>query len=265
MQDYHTHTTLCKHAVGATEEYLAAAERAGLEEFGVSDHLPWPFGYDREVRMEPEQYSSYREMVSELAAKSAKVKVKYAVELDWVPGHMDEVTENIKNEEFDYILGSIHSTLKDPFGVPNYPTPWLKAVTDPAAWLPYYERMRDFVSEFDFDIIAHFDIPGKLGGLAPESEQIASLIAEILEIAADRKIAMELNTAGLRHPVGRIYPTKEILKTACAKGVNITFGSDAHSPKEVAAGFDLATTLAKECGFDHYVSFDKRVATLKSF
>ena len=34
--DLHTHTALCKHASGTPEEYLAAAQDAGLAYWGVS-------------------------------------------------------------------------------------------------------------------------------------------------------------------------------------------------------------------------------------
>ncbi|MDB6077710.1 MAG: histidinol phosphate phosphatase HisJ family, partial [Akkermansiaceae bacterium] len=38
--DYHTHTPLCLHAEGEPEEYAAAANAAGLVEYGISDHAP---------------------------------------------------------------------------------------------------------------------------------------------------------------------------------------------------------------------------------
>jgi histidinol-phosphatase (PHP family) len=69
---------------------------------------------------------------------------------------------------------------------------------------------------------------------------------------------MELNTAGLRKPVGEIYPTIEILRKARKHGVQITFGSDAHAPAEVAANFAEAVALARECGYDSYATFESR-------
>ena len=51
--DLHTPPALCKHASGAPEEYLAAALKAGLAFWGVSDHFPAPAGYDAAFRMDP--------------------------------------------------------------------------------------------------------------------------------------------------------------------------------------------------------------------
>ncbi|MBR3506284.1 MAG: PHP domain-containing protein, partial [Lentisphaeria bacterium] len=57
--DLHTHTALCKHASGTPEEYLAAARKAGLAYWGVSDHFPAPAGYDAAFRMAPDDLPRY--------------------------------------------------------------------------------------------------------------------------------------------------------------------------------------------------------------
>lgn len=258
MIDYHTHTSLCKHADGDPKEYLAAAEKAGLKEIGISDHTPWPTGYDTQFRMTPEEFREYRELVSKLAVSSSKVKVKYALEIDWVPGRMDEVRSHVENEPFDYLIGSVHYTDDLPFDNPDHQAVWKSVERSAEVWTRYYELLLEFVSQGGFEIIGHFDLPKKFGSRPPETERITSLIDDILTAAADNHIVVELNTAGLRKPVREIYPSPDILRKAKAKGVGITFGSDAHSPCDVAANFAEAIHLAKECGFDSYTTFEKR-------
>ena len=46
--DYHTHTPLCLHASGTPQEYVQAAVRARLREYGISDHAPMPITADGE-------------------------------------------------------------------------------------------------------------------------------------------------------------------------------------------------------------------------
>jgi histidinol-phosphatase (PHP family) len=41
-------------------------------------------------------------------------------------------------------------------------------------------------------------------------------------------------------------------------GVSMTFGSDAHDPKDVGRDFDKAVTLAKKAGYQEYVMFKGR-------
>ena len=41
--NYHTHTTRCKHASGEDREYVEKAIESGLKILGFSDHCPWVF------------------------------------------------------------------------------------------------------------------------------------------------------------------------------------------------------------------------------
>jgi len=259
MIDYHTHTTLCHHATGTRAEYLAAAEAAGLDEIGVSDHIPWPVGYDPKWRMSPEEFPIYKSMISEMRAIKSNVKIKYAIEADWVPGKMDEVILNIEKEPFDYVIGSIHYTDELPFDdIDSKQAVWEGEGRADWIWHRYYELMLDMISSGFFNIIGHFDLPKKFGSLPPETDIIDRGIDEILKTAEANKIAIEINTSGLRKPVREFYPKFDILKRAASLDMMLTFGSDAHAPNEVGANFAEAIAIAKEAGFSKYVSFDQR-------
>jgi histidinol-phosphatase (PHP family) len=259
MIDYHTHTPLCKHAQGSRLEYLRAAERAGLSEIGVSDHAPWPAGYDPDWRMSAIEFSDYKSLITEMRAIKSPVKVKYAVEADWVPGKMDELIKNAATENFDYIIGSIHYTDEYPFDNPDkWEEIWTSSEMSEWIWHRYFELMLDLVSSKIFNIIGHFDLPKKFGSICPDSNKIKKLKKEIFQIAADSNIAIEINTAGLRKPVRKFYPEFDILRDAAKSGVLLTFGSDAHAPDEVGADFAEAIQYAKEAGFSKYCSFTER-------
>lgn len=259
MIDYHTHTYLCNHATGEPEEYLAAAEAAGLTEIGVSDHTPWPRGYDEKWRMAPEQFPEYRDLVRKMKDTSTCVEVKYAIEADWVPGQMDMVYEHFDQEPFDYIIGSIHYTDDLPFDNPDtVKAVWEKEGRPEWIWKRYYDLMLDMVNTGRFDIIGHFDLPKKFGNKAPDTTENQILIEEILQTAAANNMAIEINTAGLRKPVKELYPQFDLLKKAARFGVMLTFGSDAHTPEQVGANFAEAIIIAKEAGFNEYCSFSKR-------
>ena len=259
MIDYHTHTPLCKHAKGSRLEYLKAAEFAGLREIGVSDHAPWPGGYDPDWRMAVSDFPIYKSLIDEMRAINSTVRVKYAIEADWVPGKMEELEENVEKENFDYIIGSIHYTDEYPFDNPDkWQEIWTGKERAEWIWHRYFELMLEMVSSGIFNIIGHFDLPKKFGSICPDSEKIQSLRKMIFQIAADSKMAIEINTAGLRKPVKKIYPEMDILQEAANAGVLLTFGSDAHTPAEVAADFSKAIIYAKEAGFSQYCSFTER-------
>ena len=69
---------------------------------------------------------------------------------------------------------------------------------------------------------------------------------------------MEINTAGLRKPVGELYPSREFLKMAHEAGIPLLINSDAHAPEEVGADFDQAWAVAAEIGYTQTVRFEKR-------
>ena len=48
------------------------------------------------------------------------------------------------------------------------------------------------------------------------------------------------------------YPSMLLMSMACERGIPVCFGSDAHRPDEVGAGFDTALDWAREAGYTHY-------------
>ena len=84
------------------------------------------------------------------------------------------------------------------------------------------------------------------------------MYAPFLQVARAKDVAIELNTAGLRKECQEIYPSLDILRKACALGVAITFGSDAHAPGEVGMNFAEAIAWARAAGATHYGQFEQR-------
>ena len=71
-------------------------------------------------------------------------------------------------------------------------------------------------------------------------------------------MAVEISTAGLRKPVGELYPAAEFLKLAHAAGVPVVINSDAHAPNEVGLDFDQAVAAASTAGYKEALRFSKR-------
>lgn len=260
--DYHTHTYLCKHADGKPQEYLEEAEAKGINELGLADHSPWPGGFDERWRMNAKEFPIYREIVKNLKAQSTRVKIRYGIEIDWVPGKMDEIYNNIKDEELDYIIGSIHYTDDFPFDNPELLPVWEKKETPDLVWNRYAELLVEFINSFDYEIIGHADLPKKFGYYPSCMKKFNSIMHDAFLAAAKKNMAIEINTSGLRKPVKEFYPSLELLKMAKECGLALTLGSDAHSPKDVAADFSAAVELAKTAGYSEIATFDRRVMKL---
>ena len=262
LADLHTHTSLCKHAEGLPGEYLKFAAKAGLDFLGVSDHCPWPRGFDHKWRMEEEQYPEYSRLVSDLAKMSSLygTQILYGLEVDYVPGRMEEVWLNLNKEPFDYLIGSVHYVDGFPMDSPDDKDRWKEAGGNDYIWKRYAESLLEFTQQGGFNIIGHCDIPKKFGpAFHPSDEKpFRKKMQEVFECAASKGIAIELNTAGLRKESKEIYPSLELLKSAKEAGVKICFGSDAHLPEEVAFAFSDALALAKAAGYREWTLFRSR-------
>ncbi len=259
LPDYHVHTALCKHACGEPSDYVRRAIEIGLPELGFSDHCPWPAGFDPNYRMFPEEYGKYRKIVEDARKEFPQIPIRYGIELDWVPSGMDEVWENLRTEKFDYLISSVHYVEGFPFDNPDFVQEWKKDGVTEMVWNNYFDSLKKMILDGGFDIIGHFDLPKKFGHIPRNYDQILkSVLPELLDLAANKGVSIEINSAGLRKTAAEIYPSLEILKIARKCGVAICFGSDSHRPEEVGADFDKSLQLAKDAGYTESIRFRER-------
>ncbi len=93
-----------------------------------------------------------------------------------------------------------------------------------------------------FDILAHPDLVKVWGpGREPEGDPRVYYEAAV-EAIAESGIAVEISTAGLRKPVGEIYPAPAFAEMCAEAGAPFALSSDAHAPEQV--GFEYEQALA---------------------
>ncbi|MCF7791828.1 MAG: histidinol-phosphatase HisJ [Victivallales bacterium] len=263
--DYHIHTYLCKHAVGEPESYVETAIKKGLKSIGLSDHCPVPKGYDPENRMIVENFAEYKAIVRRLKEKFEKIydiEILFGMEIDWVPGRMNELESFIEKNNFDYLIGSIHYVDELPFDHPDHIDKWKSSDGINYVWNKYFEDLYKFIQWGRFDIIGHIDLPKKFSMRPKRMDKIYERLEKIFSLAAEKNIMLEINTSGLRKHVKEIYPSEEILKLAYHNNIKIVFGSDAHSPNEVGKDFDTAAQMAANSGYKEYYNIKGKKITL---
>jgi histidinol-phosphatase (PHP family) len=96
--------------------------------------------------------------------------------------------------------------------------------------------------------MAHPDLVKKFGHLPAFDRN--DLYEEAARAAAESGVLIEVSTAGLRRPVGELYPGPDLLRAFCAAGVSATVGSDAHLPQEVGLQIDLAYDAMLRAGYE---------------
>jgi histidinol-phosphatase (PHP family) len=255
--DYHMHLRNEReeidHTVEAVERFVEAASERGLDEIGFSEHVYyfretaslWTVPYQTERCV----YGLDEYCAAVLEAKRRGFPVKLGLEVDYVEGREDETRELLAPYPWDYLIGSVHFI--DGHGVDG-PPPLVEAIGAEAAWRRYEETLRAAAASGLFDTLAHPDLVKMFG---PTLEWAWRDLIEALD-----GVCLEVSSAGLHKPHGRLYPEPPLLAAAHSANVPITLASDAHSPQNVGRDLDRAIEHARTAGYETVTVFDARRA-----
>jgi histidinol-phosphatase (PHP family) len=261
LVDYHVHTKRCGHASGADREFVEAAIQKGLKEIGFSDHIPRFYEPDNGKRitergMPRSDIDEYVDSVIKLKTEYQEILVKLGLEADYAPGWEEALLPLVESYPWDYISGAVHFIPEWDYGyISHYKD------RDPAEIFAAYFNLVAAAAESKlFDILAHIDLPRRFFPRlsAPEMNELYQMLA--IRLGKTGTI-VELNTFGVRSSkqsdVG-VFPDEPLLRFCRQQGLNVTIGSDAHSPKDVGADFDRATRLLTTVGYNRIVTFSSR-------
>ncbi len=245
------------------ERYVERAIEAGLTELGFSDHLfmYWlpPERRDPELGMAEWEHDFYIEDVERCRRQySRDISIRLATEADFIPGHEAELETILRRYDWDYVIGSVHFVEDWGFDDARYASGFSAWDID-ALYARYFDLVGASAETGLFDTIGHADLVKKFGHrpTADQSEAYARLAARFSRAG----VCVEVNTAGLRKPVGEIYPHPDLLAARRAAGVQTTVGSDAHAPHEVAADLAAAGELMRQVGYQTFVKYAARRRT----
>jgi histidinol-phosphatase (PHP family) len=247
-----------EHTVAAIERFVARARERGVDEIGFTEHGYYfhelaPFAateYERQRASRP--LEAYVDAVVE--AKRQGLPVKLGLEVDFVRGREDEIREALAPFPWDYLLGSVHWI--EGLAVDQRPGLWgLHSVEE--VWRVYFEHLEAAASSGLFESLSHPDLV-KIWGDRPANGIVESLYERAADAIAASGTAAEISSAGLRKPVGELYPNGAFLAALRARRVPITLASDAHLPKNVGEGLDRAVEHARAYGYDTITVFEER-------
>jgi len=247
--DLHNHTPLCKHAVGDPEEYVKKAIEKKIDVYGFADHAPMNF--DPDYRMTFDEMEIYEKKITYLSQKYDNIKILLGYEVDFTP----EIDKKVLQRNVDFFIGSVHFLDNWGFDNPEFIKEWNHRNVDDV-YEEYFHLIEKMAESKLFDIVGHIDLV-KVFGFKPK-KPIKDIVKNAIKAIKKSGMAVEINTAGLRKPVKEAYPSDEILYMLLEEKVDVTFGSDAHSPEQV--GFMLKENIEKikKIGFDKAVYFEKR-------
>ncbi len=253
LYETHTHTPLCRHAVGDPQDYADVAFRRGFDGLLVTCHNPMPAEFAPHVRMQVEEFDDYLQLVFRARQEwRGRIDVRLGLEVDYFPGYEGWLERQLQLADFQYVLGSVHPQL-DEF----YDRYW----TDDAQAFQrcYFRLLADAAETRLFDCLAH---PDFVKNETPDDWQ-PELIMDDICLALDRisatGMAMELNTSGVSKSIPEMNPFPAMLVEMRRRNIPVVIGADAHQPERVGDGFFEALRLLETCGYERISFFVNRV------
>ena len=266
LTDYHLHlrpdedgTTAERYFTAENvDRYLAAADEAGIEELGVSEHVHrftqalelWRHPFWREQAVD--DLDAYCEFVRGTA-------LRLGIECDFVPGAEDRTADAARGARLRLRrrLGPLHRRGDavdhegfdvwegngDPDGSgaatsrrsPSAPARACSTSSPTPTW----------------------SRSGAAPGRCPTRDPRA-YYEPAVEAIAETGIAVEVSTAGLRKPVGELYPSPAFAEMCVEAGAAFALSSDAHLPEQVGFGYDRAVEFLDGLGVGEICVFEHR-------
>lgn len=249
MTNYHTHSTYCD-GKASPREMVEFAVAHGFTALGFSGHCPLPFdntfsirdydGYCREVRTLQEEYRG-------------RIDISLGLEMDYVPGMLEDFTPLVMQGHLDYTIGSVHLI----------PAPGVTPAGANDLWFidgPKYETYDEGLNRlFDGDIrrgvrayfyqqnamlernrptiVGHPDkiVMHNRGRYFTEEEPwYRNLALETIHLIKELGLICEINTRGIykgRH--NDYYPGKWLIREMMALRIPVIVSTDAHTPDDL--------------------------------
>ena len=240
------------------ERFRAAADAAGIAELGISEHIH-RFAIALEIWRHPFWQEQAIDDIDAYCEFLRSAGLRVSIEADWVAGVEDRIANVLEARDFDYVVGSVHFVGEGSMDQDRWDV-WEIERGDPdRVWARYFEALAEAARSGLYDIMAHPDLVKVWGSDRPGPERDPRHYYEVaVEAFAEAGVAAEVSTAGLRKPVGELYPALPFAEMLAEAGVPLTISSDAHLPEHVGYRYDEGLALFERLGIGEIAVFEGR-------
>lgn len=247
--DGHIHTHFCHHAVGDMEDYVLAALQKGLKRIIFLEHLECGIDYFESTWLSAADFAAYIAIGDELKSKYRdKIAIGIGIEVGYNPEKQGEITAFLRSYPWDrvglsyhfYREGGRHLNMlsRKEANMREFSQVGVATVVK-----NYLETLLAAVAEVPADVVCHLDAVLRHHPDICFSEEHQQIIVSILGAAAEKGMALEVNTSGFAHR-NQPYPAPWIIEKAAALGIELVAGSDAHRPQDVGRFFGQLSEFA---------------------
>jgi len=265
--DYHSHTSYSFDSKASVDSMVMQAIELGLEEICFTDHID--FTYPECKIVSPYGIAANIAAIRDAAQRyKGQIRLPVGVEIGLRPDCAKIADELVVAHNFDFVIGSVHEI----DGIDFYYYPELyENNSKQQAYNRYFEATLQALQVYEnYDVLGHMDYVeryavtrGHYADTALEYKNHKELIDAILRILIDRGKGIEINTSGLAYGLNRTHPQSAIVaRYAEMGGEIITIGSDAHSPRMIAYGFDVVQDMLESLGIRYIARFEGRRAVM---
>lgn len=255
LADYHVHTDNSFDSKTTMIEMCERAVKIGLREVAFTDHfnnhlLDIDLGF-----YDPKRYFDDIEYCQ---AQFPQLTILAGIEIGEPHRWQRKIRPVLANYPYDIVLGSLHWVGNENLFNETY----FRARQPLRAYQDYFVELRRMVEHGGFDVLAHADLPKRLGYeiYGPfDLRHCEKEIRAVWQACIDRNITVEINTKGLRIPVKEFHPSPETLRWYIEMGGKyLTLGSDAHHPASLGQGIELARQSALDAGLKRLCRYSRR-------
>ena len=265
LTDYHVHLRPDDADASAdayftpenVERYRDAASAAGIEELGVAEHVH-RFRQALELWRHPFWLEQARDDLDGYCEFVRATPLKLGIEADLIVGTEEAMDELLAQRDFDFVIGSVHFLGDSAVDMAEYDA-WEELGDADAVWARYFELLAIAARSGLYDVLAHPDLVKVWGrGRELPERDPRAYYEPAVEAIAESGVAVELSTAGLRKPVGELYPARAFAELCRDAGVPFSLSSDAHSPDHVGYEYGQAVAFLEEIGVGEICVFERR-------
>ena len=248
---------------GNAERYRTAAEEQGITELGVAEHV-YRFSAALDVWEHPFWHQWARDDIDAYCGfVREETDLRLGIEADFIAGREDQMANLLDAREWDFVVGSVHFLRNHSIDTEDFSV-WGAGESPDKVWRRYFETVAESALSGLYDVIAHPDLVKVWGDQAPRPDRDLRFFYEpAVEAFAEAGIAVEVSTAGLRKPVGEIYPALPYLEMVVDAGCPIALSSDAHLPAHLGFGYEQALELLGEVGITELAVFEGRTRRME--
>lgn len=154
-------------AVGKLEEYVQRGIELGLQQLGLSDHLPLihvdPASYYPEMAMPMAELPRYVEECLTLKERyRGVIDLRVGLEADYIEGYEEQIREILSPYPWDYLIGSVHFLGEWDITDHRQVHGW-EGKDALEVYRLYYDAVKKSALSGLYDIIGHMDVIKRFG------------------------------------------------------------------------------------------------------